>query len=1036
MFNPITTYRFQFHKEFTFRSFQQIIPYLKKLGIHTVYASPIFKSVPGSTHGYDGLDPHMINPEIGTLDEFLEIRKQLDETNIAWLQDIVPNHMSYHHENLWLMDIMEKGPQSVYASYFDTAWSSQLFKGPPMVPFLGGDLMEEIEKGNIHFLYKHKRLSLAYFDNVYPLNSASYKRILLSEDKKAEELIKLISAIPEPGDNNTYRNEWEKWLEELGDLMQKENIKEFLTQSLDRINNDKEVLSSIINDQYYRLCSWKESDKHINYRRFFIVNSLICLNIQDATVFDDYHLLIKKLTEEGKFQGLRIDHIDGLYNPDQYLERLRNMCGDETYIVVEKILEAGEEFPKKWPIEGNTGYDFLALINNLFTNRSSKRLFTDYYQQLFPDKRPVEELIAEKKSYILYNHMKGELENLFQLFIALAIADPASIKKTGEENIKKAIGEFLIHVPVYRFYINKLPLDQNQYNSIKNILNKILNKNNSLSGAVHLLEEVLLKRPVENNDKNNAALMFLQRCMQFTGPLMAKGVEDTLMYTYNRFLGHNEVGDAPEAFGITQDEFHGIMQERQLQWPLSLNASSTHDTKRGEDVRARLNILTDMGNEWIKKVEEWRVLNIAHKPGGSPDVNDEYFIYQTMVGAYTMPGEDEDDFSNRLEAYLQKALRESKRNSDWGSPNVEYEKATANFIKRLLDKQQPFFKNFSDFHYKIAEHGIINSLSQLVLKFTLPGVPDTYQGCELWDLSLVDPDNRRPVDYVKRAQWLDAMNGKEPVDLIKELWAEKFNGKIKLWLTNNLLKLRLREPNIFIDGTYIPLKAEGFYKENIFAFARKLQNKVYIIIVPLHTAIMCDEQGKQTEELDWKDTVVSLPADTKPEWENIIVNRSYSCTKNISIMEMLAEFPIAILKGQYEANERSAGILMHISSLPSPYGTGDLGKEAKSFANFLYRSHQKYWQMLPVNPTGKGQGYSPYSAFSSTAGNTILISPELLEKKGLLSASDLQKFKLPLTGKADFNSAEQIRNELFEIAWHRYKNGDFFELKTAFDEFK
>ncbi|HET7897502.1 MAG TPA: malto-oligosyltrehalose synthase, partial [Flavisolibacter sp.] len=379
--------------------------------------------------------------------------------------------------------------------------------------------------------------------------------------------------------------------------------------------------------------------------------------------------------------------------------------------------------------------------------------------------------------------------NLFRLFLQLNIADKRTLARIPSEVLKSVIGEFLVQCPVYRFYGNRFPLAPEEEQAVRKILAQ-LRKSGESEEAVDILENSLLHRPHEGNeDLNHRIGQFYQRCMQFTGPLMAKGVEDTLMYTYNRLIAHNEVGDSPEAFGDTIEGFHQKMQSRQQAWPLSLNATSTHDTKRGEDSRARLNVLTDLPEEWFAKVTEWREMNKRLKQAGAPDENDEYFVYQALVGNYPMPGEDDDAFETRIGEYIQKALREAKVHSNWSAPNEAYESATKNFALALLNKNKPFWKSFTAFQHSVADHGIINSLVQLVLKATCPGVPDVYQGCEFWDFSYVDPDNRRPVDYEKRLQVLQSFASKDQNELFLELWENRYNAQIKLWLTQHLLEI-------------------------------------------------------------------------------------------------------------------------------------------------------------------------------------------------------------------------------------------------------
>lgn len=1037
MFNPISTYRIQFHKDFSFQKLAQIIPYLKQLGVSTLYASPIFEAVPGSTHGYDATNPLRINPEVGTEEEFRKVRQQLAEAGIQWLQDIVPNHMAFDHHNAWLMDVLEKGEQSVYASFFDITWTTRLFRGKLMVPFLGDTLDAVIEKDELKLSYENGRFVLKYYESWYPLKIYSYLTILNAAESNdaIKNLAEQIEQIHQLEDSHALHKGWNELLLQLQSLLKNDLVAQSISKALDAINSNKSILRQLAQEQYYRLCHWQETDERINYRRFFTVNGLICLNIQDPAVLEEHHRFIKQLVDEGLFQGLRIDHIDGLYNPTEYLHRLRAMSGEETYIIVEKILEPGEDLPSHWPVQGNTGYDFLGMVNNLFTRNESRLPFTEFYEELTGEYRSVHQQVHTKKSHILYEHMGGELENLYQIFLQLNLADKRQMARIPPDDLKSAIGEFMVQCPVYRYYGEHFPLGGEEEKSVRDILHR-LRKSGESGEAVSILETVFLNRPHENNGElNDRIRQFYQRLMQFTGPLMAKGVEDTLMYTYNRFIGHNEVGDSPEAFGDTAEGFHRKMQARKEAWPLSLNATSTHDTKRGEDTRARLNVITDLHQEWLEKVAEWRELNKDLKKSGAPDDNDEYFVYQALVGNFPMPGEEEDDFSARIQEYIQKALREAKVHSNWTSPNSEYEDAVKAFAVALLDKKRPFWKSFTEFQEQVVDHGIINSLSQLVLKATCPGVPDVYQGCEFWDFSYVDPDNRRPVDYEKRQQALAAFERKSEEELFADLWEQRYNAHVKLWLTQQLFQLRKSNPDLFAEGEYIPLSIEGAYKNHVLAFARRHKNAVQVVAVPLHTAIICKEQGNSFFEIDWKDTRVTLPKEIESSLETVFANTHIEKGKGLLAGELFARFPVAILKARQETNIRGAGVLLHISSLPSSFGIGDMGPEAKHFADFLYRTKQRFWQLLPLNPTEEGQGYSPYSALSSKAGYPLLISPELLVKDGLLQAGDLLQRELPRESRTDFREAERVKEELFEKAFTAFGQAKDHPLQEGFKHF-
>ncbi len=1034
MYNPVATYRLQFHKGFTFNDAQDIISYLAQLGIKTIYASPVFESTPSSTHGYDGTNPQHINPEIGTEATFIELRKELKQTGIGWIQDIVPNHMAFHSNNELLMDVLEKGQQSVYADFFDIDWEHPLYKGRLIVPVLGASLAEAIQKGEIKIVYKDGHLRLSYYDMVLPLNPAAYKTIFDHEDAP-EAIGQVLQQMPETNDKYQLHNRWVAFTRLLSQDTVDKEFARYVDSKIEEVNKKPAVLEDIAESQYYRLCQWQETDKRINYRRFFTINSLICLNIHYPKVFDFFHLKVKELVEGGWIQGLRIDHIDGLYNPEKYLQDLRRLAGEDVYINVEKILEPGEHLPENWPVQGNTGYDFLSLVNNLLTNRTAEPKLTAFYRQLTQGHSDGEDAY-HKKRYILYEHMAGELDNLYRLFASSAFIPESTLQSIGEKDIKQAIAEFLIQCPVYRYYGNKLPLSEEEAEAIRSILSKVRDTHKDLSAATDMLESVLLDIPAEATDayKQNV-LHFYMRCMQFTGPLMAKGVEDTLMYTYNRFIGHNDVGDYPGSFGLSVEEFHNAMIDRQKHWPLSFNATSTHDTKRGEDVRARLNVLTDIPAEWISAVKSWQKLNRPIKKNNIPDANDEYFIYQSVAGAYPMNGENKNVFATRLKEYIIKALREGKLNSNWAAPNEQYEEGTKKFIDTLFDEQHGFLESFLQYHNKIVDYGIINSLSQLVLKCTTPGVPDIYQGTELWDLSFVDPDNRRPVDYIQRQKLLAGLGDEDSNDLLSQLWDERYSGAIKLWLTKKLLHIRQKFPELFSKGAYLPLETKGKYRNNIIAFARVYKDEWLIVIVPLHSAGLVGEQDNSSLKIDWKDTKVMLPEDAPAPGYNELEGAKAKQKNEIRIAEVFGVLPLAVFTLHKPENSRNAGVLLHITSLPSGYGIGDIGPAAIQFADFLSRSKQKYWQLLPLNPIEAGSSYSPYSSISSMAGNVLLISPDRLAEKGLLDTNLLQQYRSSNGDKVDYKKAEEIKTTLFDIAYSNFWDKEFSQYQLSFESY-
>ncbi|MBA4053686.1 MAG: 4-alpha-glucanotransferase [Marivirga sp.] len=1036
MYNPVSTYRIQFNKHFTFSHLDGLIPYFKKLGVKTIYASPVFMAVPESLHGYDVVNPYEINPEIGTEYQLIALIRKLKENGVGWVQDIVPNHMAFHHNNVWLMDVLEKGSMSVYASFFDITWASDFYNSRLMAPFLASSLVEAIRTRALQIVYESNGLRFTYEGQFYPLNSRTYHTILNGENavtiSSIKQFLDQVEEIHHIEDHVQYALRWYEIGIQFSVLMREYDTRTFIENCIERINNNEEKLKQIADTQFYRLCDWKETNEKINYRRFFLVNGLICLNIQFEQVFNQYHRTIGRFVHDGLFQGLRVDHVDGLYDAIQYCERLRKLCGDTTYIVVEKILEPGESLDKQWPIQGTTGYDYLAAVNNLFTRNSSENRFSQFYESLTHGKKSIEDQIADKKSAILYQYMGGELENLYHFFNEKDLISSVDAETVGKD-LKQAIGEFLIHCPIYRMYGNSFPLKPDERLKIGEIFTRCRSYNPALVPAFNVLEVVLTKNTDRgDNEYNDRALQFYQRCMQFTGPLMAKGVEDTLMYTYHRFLAHNEVGDSPDFFGLTTERFHLNMQERQKHWSLSLNTTSTHDTKRGEDVRMRLNVLPDVTAEWIDLVKHWIEWNQAFKTNGFPDVNDEYFIYQTLIGSYPMI--EEEDFTSRLDAYFTKAFREAKQYSDWSDPDEQYENAAIEFLHGILNPEHKFSKSFIPFQKKISDYGIVNSLAQTVLKFTCPGVPDNYQGTTSWDLSFVDPDNRRLVDYNQQEMWLeDVLSNQGQPGFIKDVWENRHDSRIKTWLMHALFKIREEHQEVYERGQYIPLDVKGHHKGNCLAFCRRSGKDWILSIVPLNMARI--SRPDSIIHTDWLDTRVVLPAEAPHGWRNLLFNTKGKHKGEILLTEVFGELPIAVVKLEETWNERSSGILLSISSLPSPYGIGDMGIEARNFVDFLSETRQRLWQLLPLNPTTSDVGYSPYSSYCSMAGNPLLISPQDLVEAQLLKESEIITYQVVNKEKINFEKVKRIKSDLLTKAWEQFSQNGPSELVRDFGQF-
>lgn len=1012
MYNPVSTYRIQFNRDFTFSDLLKNIEYISFLGPRTIYASPVFAAAPGSTHGYDVVNPHVFNPEIGSAEEFNSVVRRMKEMGIGWIQDIVPNHMAFHNANMWLMDVLENGRDSEFASFFDIDFDHPDFDGKIFLPFLGNSAEEIIEKGELKLSLKNEKIVFDYFGFWFPVN----KKTLIF----------------------TLKEEINPEIRKLAHKIEKNDLKhDQLAVILNVFNEDIARLKELLLYQHYKLYDWHEADKHLNYRRFFTISSLISLQMDNNTVFDHYHTFIKHLVDQKKIHGLRLDHIDGLRDPSEYIDRLRILTGDDVYIVVEKILEKDEKLYNQWPLQGSTGYDFLGIVNNLFTCKKNIPVLEKFYRKLTGLKENTSDLIYLSKKEILFHSMQGDLDNLHRIFMEKRFIKPGDDPSVTTETIKLAIGEFLLACPRYKLYSDFFPLSHEDNRLIKEIIRSASKRRPDLIKPLELIQNIFLDPGKEEKD---SAMNFFLRCMQFTGPLMAKGIEDTAMYNYNCFIAHNEVGDRLNSYGITINEFHTIMSERQRSKPLSMNATSTHDTKRGEDARARLNVLSELPEQWIKNITIWRAINkpilkfIADKP--VPDPNEEYFIYQTLTGIMPFNGQTNDHLLNRITGYLTKSLREAKVHSNWNMPDEEYEKSVCGFVREILTPGSGFLKSFTPFLRKIGDYGIINSLSQVVLKTTCPGIPDFYQGTELWDFSMVDPDNRRPVDYAKHSKILtDLIEKKERnhMDFISQLYLKKENGHIKMWFSHILMKERSDNADLFIHGTYQPLNVSGKYKEHILAFARIHLHKWFITIIPLGTSIL--QNGDPSAIIDWDDTHLKLPVLAPEKWQSVLNNYQIHCEDTILISEILKDAYPAVIKGEKEISQRQAGVLLHISSLPGNFGTGDLGQESFRFIDLLAEAGQSCWQILPLNPVGKGSSYSPYSTTSAFAGNILLTDPEWLLDARLITEENLDSVKFTRSDRADFIKAEEFRINLLNEAYENFRDHSKKYLTEKFKSF-
>lgn len=925
---PVATYRIQFNSQFKFQDAHAIAPYLKELGISDLYASPIFKARRGSTHGYDIVNPQQLNPELGTREDFDALSQTLQNQGMGWLQDIVPNHMAYDSQNDLLMDVLEYGPNSEYFRFFDIEWEHPYagIAGKVLTPLLGDFYGNCLERGELQLKYDEESgLSINYYGFRIPLRIESYAqfithdlgRLSRSIGQKHPDFIKLLgilylvkSAIAETsGGQRRLQVAFIKGL--LWELYQSNvEVQTFLDHNVEIFNGEPghsasfDLLDAMLDDQYFRLAFWKVGAEELNYRRFFTVNELICVRVEDAKVFKATHSLIQELVEKGQFTGLRIDHIDGLYDPKQYLARLRESMGD-TYITVEKILEPGEELPEDWPIQGTSGYEFLNQVNGVFCQTQNEEIFTQIYYSFTGTRYSYDELSKFSKQLIAEKNLAGDIENLANMLKRIA----GRYRYTSDftlNGLRRAIAEVLVLFPIYRTYITPEGVSKRDRAYIEEVIDQAKEEVPQLVHELDFIKKLMLLDHEDwlTEDEKAQWTHFVMRMQQFSGPLMAKGIEDTLLYIYHRLVALNEVGGAPYKFGVTVPEFHAFNQLQAAQWPHAMNASSTHDTKRSEDVRARINVLSEIPDEWQVEVETWRAWNQQYKvqtPERTiPSANDEYLLYQTLVGAFPFEPYDHGIFVQRIKDYMIKAIREAKVQTAWLRPDTEYEDGVTSFVEKILDPQQnsDFFTRLQAFQAKIAGYGIFNSLSQTMLKLVSTGVPDIYQGTELWDLSLVDPDNRRPVDFQQRWHALKDLKQQAEGDrlgLIEDLKRTVTDGRIKLFLIQQVLAARNQQRQIFEQGSYVPIKVTGTLQDHVVAFARQFEDQMAIAVVPRFLTRLTGPDTFPLGESFWGDTHLEIPNGEQMKWHHVLTGETLAGSNVLSVGTILQHFPVALL---------------------------------------------------------------------------------------------------------------------------------------------
>lgn len=940
---PRATYRLQLNRDFTFVQATAIVPYLAGLGISHCYISPILKARPGSAHGYDIVDHNSLNPEIGSAQEFDCFVNTLHAHGMGLILDIVPNHMAVMgSDNAWWLDVLENGQSSAYAGFFDIDWhppKDELY-GKVLVPVLHDHYGAVLESGELKVVFCEQSgaFDLTYRGHRFPISPREYPRVLSGameglSSKLGDhyptllEFKSLITAFNHsPGRQEIRSNR-------IADLMRDREINKRrladlcarvpeiavgVRRAVNAINGDPsdpttfEELHELIKAQAFRLANWRVASDDINYRRFFDTNDLAGLRMENEDVFDATHRLVLRFVAEGKVNGLRVDHPDGLYDPAQYFERLKNRIKGATklgfyqddskhddrekgaeiqdsellsdaarYVVIEKILTGAERLPAKWPVSGTTGYDFSNLVNGLFVDSASAVSFDRIYHSVTSDEIDFDHLAYHCRRLIIRVALASELNVLANQLTRIALAKRRTCDFTLN-SLREALIEVVAHFPVYRTYVTHSQISDDDVRYIHQAIAAAERSSPAADTSVFgFVSDVLLTRIADGQDSayQQSVIAFVMKFQQFTSPVMAKGLEDTAFYRYNRLVSLNDVGGDLRKFGVTTADFHEANQKRLRDWPHTMLATSTHDSKRSEDVRSRINVLSEMPRSWTLRVRQWRRTNRRHtklvngRPAPTP--NDEYLLYQTLIGAWPVgsPNKEVDwaDFCARIQSYMLKAIREAKQNTSWINRNAEYEEAVSSFVKALIDpnSKNKFLQDFLPFQRRVAQLGAWNSLSQTLLKLTCPGVPDIYQGNDLFDFSLVDPDNRRPLDYNRRQQLFREMlepdrdnTASGDYSSMDKLLVETSEiDRLKFYLTWKALTLRKQQPNIFSAGAYLPVAVEGPQAEHVIAFIRRFESVSVLVVAPrLIAGLVGDIDIPPVGRRVWKNTTLLLPS--------------------------------------------------------------------------------------------------------------------------------------------------------------------------------
>ncbi len=914
---PRATYRLQFHKDFTFDDAVKIVPYLAKLGISHVYSSPIQAAAPGSTHGYDIVDHSAINPELGGEEGFRHFSDALREHGLKLILDIVPNHMGVGGQsNGWWLSVLEWGRLSPVADAFDIDWKRPGAGGKLIVPSLGGLYGEVLERGELQLKFDPEdgSFSVWHWEHRFPVCPTTYPEILdralasLTNPAKGgtlrsvTERLRAMEQQAKGHNSSSVPEEAEGLKRELAQaIAASPDLRKAIDRAVAAINGSPddpgsfESLHRLLEAQAYRLAFWRVASSDINYRRFFDINTLAGIRVEIPQIFEKTHELILRLVNEGLVHGLRIDHIDGLADPEGYARVLQQKVGPGFYVVVEKILEPGEEL-RSWPVAGTSGYDVLNVIDSVLVDTRSGEAFERIYREASGLQGPYEDLLKEAKIEIAEKNFASELEALVSDVKAIADANRRTRDYTTFA-LRQSLVEIIAAFPVYRSYLKDGGPAPEDIHLIEETI-EAAKTSSALPDRTVLdfIASVLLGRT--QSGAPGDVRRFRRRFQQLTGPVMAKSLEDTLFYRYGRLIALNEVGGDPGHFGLPPDAFHQANADRARNWPHAMIATATHDTKRGEDARARLLALSELPEEWAKALSVWKELTSAHlseiEGVPAPDANDQVILLQALFGALPLELLEKADrkklasFQERMEGYLTKALREAKMHTSWVAPNQAYEDAALGLLRAVLDPKSLFLEHFGGIARRLATLGMLNGLTRTVLKLTLPGVPDIYQGTEFWDFSLVDPDNRRPVDYAARAK---ALEKSDPLTSLMSNWTD---GRIKQQIIATLLRDRIQSPALYAEGDYRVVQAEGARADHFIGYLRQHSTDVLAVLVPRLWSGLVKSNDPMVDAAIWGNTSIELARGT---WLNVMTgNEIFIDRDRTKVSDLMKEFPFAVLK--------------------------------------------------------------------------------------------------------------------------------------------